>query len=154
MATTSTMYSFFEKLLWGSSAHEQPVHAEGTFPPMGSVVVINGCPQAATLSFNSTKGSQEKHFGTKHVSEDTLVMGVVGGIGCPSVAASASRELMDCARDMLQKDQCYRLSGMAMFSVLSSAACICRSVRTARGTPSQLCCAQSSFGYMPWKLNI
>lgn len=122
MAATTTFYEFFGKLLWGGRQYGEPAQdAVGTFPPTGSVVAIDSCLQAATLSFNHTRPMKQKHYGMKYVSGDSVALGVVGGSGCPTVAASTGRFMMEEAKKHMQADTFNRVSGMG--NVLSSTLC-------------------------------
>lgn len=112
MAESSTIYGFFGKLLWGSWPYGEPAQdAVGCFPPTGSVVAINSCPQAATLSFHHPKPMEQKFYGMKLVSGESVALGIVGGRGCPSVAASAGRSMMEEAKERLQNNTCSRITG-------------------------------------------
>lgn len=113
MATSSTIYAYLARLFWGNSVdNDAVVDAVGVFPPRGSIVVVNGCSKAATLSFCEIGRTKYRTQGAKYVKEASMALGIVAGAGCPLVASEASRAMMKDARDVLAKSQSLRIQGV------------------------------------------
>eukprot|EP00892_Ulva_mutabilis_P004943 jgi/Ulvmu1/2820/UM142_0018.1 len=110
MAASRSVYTYLSKLFWGSSCDNDAAEdAVGVFPPRGAIVAINSCSRAATLSLNNLGVSDNALYGTKFVRGASVALGIVAGAGCPLAASSASRTMMEDARDIVSSCDALRL---------------------------------------------